>query len=131
MFASASDERAALMHEVGIASSILEASLAETARRPGARLVAIGVRVGVLSGVDVDALRFAFECLVAETEEQNVAFNVEACPRVNRCDLCGHEFDSPSSAPFTDAPCPRCQSQQTRFVSGDQLDLKSIEVEEP
>jgi hydrogenase nickel incorporation protein HypA/HybF len=121
----------ALMHEVGIASSILEASLAETARRPGARLVAIGVRVGVLSGVDVDALRFAFECIVADTDEQNVAFTVEACPRVNRCEGCGHEFDSPSNTPFSDAPCPRCQSQHTRFVSGDQLDLKFIEVEEP
>ncbi|MGA7522919.1 MAG: hydrogenase maturation nickel metallochaperone HypA [Acidobacteriaceae bacterium] len=119
------------MHEIGIASSILEASLAETARRPGARLVAIGVRVGVLSGVDVDALRFAFECLVADTDEQNVVFTVEACPRLNRCEECGHEFDSPSNARFSDAPCPRCESQQTRFVSGDQLDLKFIEVEEP
>lgn len=118
------------MHEVGIASSILEAGRAETARRPGARLTAIGVKVGVLSGVDVDALRFAFECLVADTDEQNVVVTVESCPRVNRCEPCGLEFESPPSAPFTDAPCPRCQSQQTRFVSGDQLDLKFIEVEE-
>lgn len=119
------------MHEVGIASSILEAGRAETARRPGARLTAIGVRVGVLSGVDVDALRFAFECLVADTAEQNVALTIEACPRVNHCEPCGHEFDSPASAPFSEAPCPRCQSRETRFVSGDQLDLKFIEVEEP
>lgn len=119
------------MHEVGIASSILEASLAETARRPGSRLIAIGVRVGVLSGVDVDALRFAFECLVADTAEQDVAFTIESCPRVNRCEPCGNEFESPSNTPFSDAPCPRCQSRQTRFVSGDQLDLKFIEVEEP
>ncbi|HEX3660729.1 MAG TPA: hydrogenase maturation nickel metallochaperone HypA [Acidobacteriaceae bacterium] len=128
---AASRTGAALMHEVGIASSILEASLAETARRPGARLVSIGVRVGVLSGVDADALQFAFECLVADTDERNVAFSVETCPRVNRCEQCGHEFDSPSNAPFTDAPCPQCQCRQTRFVSGDQLDLKFIEVEEP
>ncbi len=119
------------MHEVGIASSILEAGRAETARRPGARLTAIGVRVGLLSGVDVDALRFAFECLVANTDDQNVTFTIEACPRVNCCQACGHEFDSPSDSPFTDAPCPQCQSRQTRFVSGDQLDLKFIEVEEP
>lgn len=119
------------MHEVGIASSILEASLAETERRPGARLIAVGVRVGVLSGVDVDALRFAFECLVAGTEEEQVVFTTESCPRINRCDECGHEFASPAAAPFTDAPCPQCQSRQTRFVSGDQLDLKFIEVEEP
>lgn len=119
------------MHEVGIAGSILEAGRAETARRPGARLVAIGVRVGVLSGVDVDALRFAFECLVVGTEEEQVAFTAESCPRMNRCEACGHEFASPAATPFSDAPCPQCQSRQTRCVGGDELDLKFIEVEEP
>lgn len=119
------------MHEVGIANSILDAGHVETARRPGAKLTGIGVRVGVLSGVDIDALRFAFECITAETEDEHVVFTTEACPRVNRCGQCGHEFTSPGSSPFTDAPCPRCSSTETSFVSGDQLDIAFVEVEEP
>jgi hydrogenase nickel incorporation protein HypA/HybF len=119
------------MHEVGIASSILEACHEETARRPGAKLMGIRVRVGVLSGVDVDALQFAFECITAETEDEKVVLTAERCPRVNRCDSCGHEFTSLEYSPFTDAPCPRCHATSTSFVSGDQLDIASIEVEEP
>lgn len=119
------------MHEVGIANSILEAGRTETARRPGAKLVGIGVRIGVLSGVDMDALRFAFDCIVAGTEDGKVVFTIENCPRVNRCEDCGREYSSPEISPFTDAPCPSCHSTRTSFVSGDQLDLAFVEVEEP
>jgi hydrogenase nickel incorporation protein HypA/HybF len=119
------------VHEVGIANSILEAGHEATARRPGAKLIGIGVRIGVLSGVDVDALRFAFECLTAETEDEHVVFTTEQCPRVNRCEECSHEFESLEASPFTDAPCPRCRSVRTSFVSGDQLDIAFVEVEEP
>ncbi len=119
------------MHEVGIANSILDAAHQEAARRPGAKLMGIGVRIGVLSGVDIDALRFAFDCIVAETEDEKVVLTTEKCPRVNRCAECGYEFASPSLSPFTDAPCPRCHSANTGFVSGDQLDIAFVEVEEP
>jgi Zn finger protein HypA/HybF involved in hydrogenase expression len=50
---------------------------------------------------------------------------------MNRCQDCGHEFSSLQSSPFSDAPCPRCLSTRTTFVSGDQLDIAFIEVEEP
>jgi hydrogenase nickel incorporation protein HypA/HybF len=118
------------VHEVGIANSILEATHAELVRHPGKKLIGIGVRVGVLSGVDVEALRFAFECLISETEDENVVFTTEQCPRVNRCNQCGHEFTSPVVSPFTDAPCPRCSSAHTSFVSGDQLDIAFVELED-
>lgn len=119
------------MHEVGIASSILEAAHREAARRPGSRVASVGVRVGVLSGVDIEALRFAFECITAGTDDAAVALSAESCPRVNRCEECADEFPSPVQAPFVEAPCPRCGSARTRFVSGDQLDLAYVEVEEP
>lgn len=119
------------MHEVGIATSILEAGRAEAARRPGSRLVSIGVRVGVLAGVDIEALRFAFACIVAGTEQGDVVLVPESCPRVNRCEGCGLEFPSSPASPFLDAACPRCGEERTAFASGDQLDLSFIEVEEP
>jgi hydrogenase nickel incorporation protein HypA/HybF len=120
------------MHEVGIATSILEAGHATAAARGSeAKLIGIGVRIGVLSGVDIDALRFAFECITAETEDDKVVLTTEKCPRVNRCDSCGNEFTSLQASPFTDAPCPRCQNTSTSFVSGDQLDIAFVEVEEP
>ena len=119
------------MHEVGIASSILEAAHREAARRPGSRIASVGVRVGVLSGVDIEALRFAFACITAGTGDAAVALSAESCPRVNRCEGCGREFPSPDNAPFVEASCPGCGSARTSFVSGDQLDQAYVEVEEP
>jgi hydrogenase nickel incorporation protein HypA/HybF len=118
------------MHEAGIASSILDACHREAGLRPGSRLVGVGVRVGVLSGVDVEALRFAFSCIVAGTDDEEVTLTTESCPRMNRCAPCGLEFASPGNTPFSDAPCPQCGSRETSFVSGDQLDLAYVEVEE-
>ncbi len=114
------------MHEVGIASAILEAGQAEVARRSGARLVRIGVRIGVLSGVDGDALRFALTALQLDTDLEEVEFEIQSCPRRNRCLDCGHEFASP----LYSAPCVRCLSERVALAGGDELDLAYIELEE-
>jgi len=55
------------LHEVGIASSIIESIEAEARRRPDAQFTAVGVRIGELSNVDRDALAFAFEALTLKT----------------------------------------------------------------
>ena len=51
------------MHEMGIASSILEAVRKELVLYPGYRAAKVGVRVGAYSGVDPESLRFCFEAL--------------------------------------------------------------------
>ena len=57
-----------LMHELGIASSILESVQKEGERHPGAHISKVGVKIGELAGVDRDALQFGFEVLVKGTE---------------------------------------------------------------
>ena len=51
------------MHEMGIASSILEAAGAEARRYPGHRAAKVGVLIGEFAGVDTESLRFCFEVL--------------------------------------------------------------------
>jgi hydrogenase nickel incorporation protein HypA/HybF len=114
------------MHEVGIANSIIEAGQIEAARRAGSKLVRIGVRVGTLAGVDMDALRFAFTALVQGTGLDAVDFEIQSCPRRNRCLECDSEFES---ALYSD-PCPRCASERSILVGGEELDLAYVEVEE-
>jgi hydrogenase nickel incorporation protein HypA/HybF len=114
------------MHEIGIAAAIIEAGQAEAARRPGSKVVCIGVRVGVLSGVDNDALRFAFNALVAGTDLESWKCEIENCRRRNRCQECGYEFESD----VYDASCPRCAFGDIVLVGGDELELAYVEVEE-
>jgi hypothetical protein len=51
------------MHEMGIASSILEAVSKEARLYPGQRAAKVGVLIGEYAGVDTESLRFCFETL--------------------------------------------------------------------
>src|ERR1017187_8669772 len=76
------------MHELGIASSILDCVQAEARRHPGVRISKVGVKIGELAGVDVDSLQFGFECIVKDTVWDGLLLEVEAIPRVQRCPKC-------------------------------------------
>jgi hydrogenase nickel incorporation protein HypA/HybF len=114
------------MHEIGIASAILEAAQTETGRRKNATLIRVGVRVGVLSGVDNEALRFALTALTLGTDLETVVFEIQSCNRRNRCLDCGDGFESKLYA----VPCPCCKSENLALAGGDELDLAYVEVEE-
>ena len=72
------------MHELGIASSILECVEVEAKRHPDGRITKVGVKIGELAGVDRDALRFGFEVLVKDTEWEPLLLDalLEVCLRV-------------------------------------------------
>jgi len=113
------------MHELGIASSILECVQTEAKRHPDGRITKVGVKIGELCGVDPDALQFGFEVLVKDTEWQPLALEVEYIPRVQRCSQCAHEF---RMADF-DPQCPRCGEFSTQCIRGEELDIAYMEVE--
>ncbi|MBZ5514652.1 MAG: hydrogenase maturation nickel metallochaperone HypA [Acidobacteriia bacterium] len=115
------------MHELSIANSILEAVRAEAARRPGVRVAKVGVRVGELSGVEPDALSFSFEALVRGSDLEPLALEVETCPRRQRCCECGCLF----RVVDFNLVCPDCGSTESRCVSGDELEMVYLEIEEP
>jgi Zn finger protein HypA/HybF involved in hydrogenase expression len=64
------------MHELGIATALLDSIDAQRAAQP-ARIVAAGVRIGAYSGVNVDSLRFCFETLVLDRNLGPLALTVE------------------------------------------------------
>ena len=114
------------MHELGIAASILECVEKEARRHPGVHICKVGVKLGELAGVDQDALRFGFEALVRDTDFEPLALELEAIQRVQRCPGCGHQFPM---AEF-DPRCPRCGEFATQCVSGEELDIAYMEVDE-
>ena len=60
------------MHELSIASTILERAKVASERNGGARVTKIGLRIGEISGVDLDALTFGIEALSKDTPLQGV-----------------------------------------------------------
>ncbi len=115
------------MHEIGIASSIIQSIEAEALRRPEARFTAVGVRIGELSNVDRDALAFAFEALTRETPLEHMRLEIEWCPRRQKCLACGEEF----VVQELELTCPKCGETRSTFISGTELDIAYLELEEP
>jgi hydrogenase nickel incorporation protein HypA/HybF len=114
------------MHEMGIANSVLEAVRTEMGLHPGTYPCKVGVRIGEMAAIDPEALRFCFEAIILGTDLESLALGIEVCPRRHRCQLCGREF----IVRDYDSRCPQCASLETTCISGDELELAYLEVEE-
>ncbi len=114
------------MHELGIASSVLEAVRTECERHGGARPCKVGLRIGELAAIDQDSLRFCFDAITRETELESLQLEIELCPRKHRCRICRRDF----LVQDFNFRCPQCASLETEFIGGDELELSYLEVEE-
>jgi len=82
------------MHEMGIASSILDAVRKELLPYPAARPLKVIVRIGAMSGVDPNSLSFCYEVLVNGTEFESMAMEVVAAP-ADELELASLELEEP------------------------------------
>jgi len=113
------------MHELSIASYLVEA-VAEQAQQVGAdRVLAINLLVGDRAGIVDDSLRFSFELLAAETLVAGARLNIRRSPMRFRCDECNSEY-IPHDGMFH---CPDCASMGRVVDDGSTLLIESIEVE--
>jgi len=113
------------MHELSIAESILDAVREELLKHPGGRPTRVGLKIGELSGVDVDSLSFCFEAVLKGTEWESLQLDIRACPQRRLCKDCGNDF----RVVDYDTTCPACSSTNTKLTSGDELDFDYLEVE--
>ena len=114
------------MHELGIASTILDRAQAASESNGGGRVIKIGLRIGALSGVEPDALSFAIEALAKGTPCEGVVLDVERPKRRLRCSTCAAEFE-PEGFFVT---CPVCRRDASECIAGSELDVTYIELED-
>jgi hydrogenase nickel incorporation protein HypA/HybF len=114
------------MHELSIASAILERAQKASEENGSARVLKIGLRIGEISGVEPDALTFGFEALARESPLAGVALEIELCKRRQRCSSCAIEFEPEG---FLTA-CPACKADDSECVAGKELDVTFIELED-
>lgn len=114
------------MHELAIADSILSTLAREAESRKLGRVEAVVVRVGALSGVVPEALRFGFEAIRADTAFAATRLEVEWIEVAARCPACATEF------PVKDLlfACPRCGSGRIDIVRGNELEIAYLEVDD-
>lgn len=112
------------MHELSIAMNILEMAEGEAERRR-ARVQAVHLRLGPLSGVVKDALLSAYELACENTVLAGSRLVVEDVPLVVYCPHC-KQRRTLSSMNFL---CPECQTPTPEVLQGRELEIFALELE--
>jgi hydrogenase nickel incorporation protein HypA/HybF len=114
------------MHELSVCMSLLD-QVGAIARERGARKVTrIELRVGPLSGVEADLLRHAYPLAAAGTIAEDAELVIESAAVVVRCSQCGAESD----VKINRLLCASCGDFRTSVISGEELILQSVELDE-
>ncbi len=113
------------MHEASIAQALLETITAETKNQKG-KPIAAKVSCGAFSGVNNEALCFAFEAISEGTVCRNLKLNVEQKPIQAKCKKNGHTYVLDLHKP----KCPKCHSEDFELLPDEPLILEEITFED-
>ena len=113
------------MHELGVASEILEVALAEADRNAAKKVTSIRLRVGVLRAIEPENLSFLFEHLARGTPAEGASLEIVEEPVRIECEACGV-----SEARAFTFECPRCKGPIVSVTGGDSLQILSLDVDD-
>ena len=113
------------MHEMSLCEGVLQL-LQENARSQGyTRVRQVWLEIGVLSGVEPEAMRFCFDAVMRDTLAEGARLHIIEQPGEAWCMVCARtvavkqRFDA----------CPECAGYQLQVTGGDQMRIKELEVE--
>lgn len=113
------------MHELSIALSIVEIATEEAAKHGDARVEAVHVRLGALSGVVKDALLFSWELACEETPLAGSSLEIEEIPVRVWCPECQAERPLDAALDFR---CTACGALTTEVRSGRELEVSALQL---
>lgn len=110
------------MHELGITQNIV-AIVNEHAN--GNKVSRVLLEIGKLSAIMPDAIRFCFDICTQGTVLEGAKLEILETPGLAECRQCGAKI-------HLDKPFGICQcgSTQLNLITGEELKLKEIEIEE-
>lgn len=114
------------MHELSIAESIVDTVRQYVAHDRLGDVLTVRVKVGAISGVVPDSLEFSYQAITADTPLARSILALELVPFVVRCLECSQEFVNDSGITV----CPICSSSNTAIISGRELQMIDIDVDD-
>jgi hydrogenase nickel incorporation protein HypA/HybF len=108
------------MHELSVTQDIVRTVVDNT---DGRTVTGVRIRIGALSGIVPEAVRFCFDLAASGTTLDGASLQIDDEPGRGRCRVCGTEFDMPELLPR----CP-CGSTDAEVVAGRSLIVVSVEV---
>src|SRR5579863_3223273 len=116
------------MHELSIVESVVDAVTETAARYPGATVKSVKLRVGVLASVVKESLEFCWELATVGTPLAGAALVVNSVPIVVHCAACVRDSEIEGVQSLR---CPLCGELAADLRQGRELEIESIEIEEP
>jgi len=116
------------VHELSIASSIVESVTESAAAYPGARVKEVRLRVGALASVVEDSLQFCWELATEDTPLAGSVLVIHLLPVIVHCAACNRDSQLDGVQSFR---CLHCGEIAADFRQGRELEIESIEVEDP
>jgi hydrogenase nickel incorporation protein HypA/HybF len=114
------------MHELSIAEEVLDIVHQYVPVEDRGRIRVVNMNVGALSGVVVESLKFCFAAITGGTPMAGVTLSCRVIPYLLRCAGCGWEGETEPGLRL----CPACGSADTTVLSGTELHVTDIELED-
>ncbi|ABZ76830.1 hydrogenase expression/synthesis HypA [Shewanella halifaxensis HAW-EB4] len=114
------------MHEYSIVTALIEECERHAFANNASKVSRVEIKLGILSGVEPELLRTAFETFKLEgiCREANLVMNIQ--PLVLRCLDCGQSTEHSERSVI----CSHCQSGQTKVLDGEDMMLMQLELEQ-
>jgi hydrogenase nickel incorporation protein HypA/HybF len=113
------------MHELAICQSLISQVESIALEHDAQSVMSIVVGMGPLSGVEAQLLKNAYSIASAGTLAENAELIIEFLPIRVKCNQCGRESDALPNKLL----CKQCGDWRTTLISGDELLLMSVELE--
>ena len=113
------------MHEMSVTMSLLDLVLGEATKAGASKIVGVSIVLGEMTGIIDSFVQANFELISQDTLAEGAELTFENIPRKARCRNCDHVFQ-PTDFQWN---CPKCQSLEIEMIGGNELYVKSIEVE--
>lgn len=113
------------MHELSLALEVIELAKREVSKRGLAVVTGICLEAGELSGVDVEAFRFALEMSVPGTLLQDALIDLREIPGTGHCQKCRADF----SMHRRSDGCPGCGTIPFEIRGGEEFRVVSLVAE--
>ena len=105
------------MHEMGIARSLLEIIKREMKRSKVRKLKKVRVKIGELTAVEPEALRFCFEASIKDTDLDGAILEIEDVPLSGECVDCRTKFRFQGFVSLLPLPAAAERSRKSRGPS--------------
>lgn len=123
------------MHELSIASSLVEKLLQFLEDNPDKKIIEVRLAVGEFSHIESEQLRFCYTAVITETPLDGSTLSIESVEALVQCPHCSYEGrakyldDLISEKPVATLQCPSC-GKAAQAIEGEECAIKSVRYRE-